>query len=160
MKTIFKNEKQIKKSDIPIQILRGTLFLIVLYIISKIRFINREVNSSTFLIMGFSLITLFIYLIINNKTIQRIEKDEKSGKLIFAFNRQLRRNKIVELDLSNIKIELKKIQIRASSKKVLIISDEINQVKLNTNQVGVSENDLTKIKNKIEALHTTTAHRK
>ena len=159
MKTIFKNEKQIKKSHIPIQILRATLFLILLYFISKIRFINREVNSSTFLIIGFSLIILFIYLIINNKTIQRIEKNEKSRKLIFAFNRQLRSNKIVELDLSNIKIELKKIQTRASSKKVLIISDEINQVKLNTNQLGVSENDLNSIKNQIEALHTTTVNR-
>ncbi len=160
METLFENKEQVKRSDIPIQIMRGILFLILLFFISKIRFINNEINPNITLILAVALGLTFIYLILNNKTIKRIEKNTKAEKLTFTFTRQLRSDLIKEMNIADIKLNLKKVPTRGTSKKVLLISDKNFQLKLSTNQIGISETELNLIMNEIKALHTTSVKRK
>lgn len=75
---------------------------------SKIRFINNEISTNITLIFGIALGLLFIYLILNAKTIKQIEKNIKSGKLTFTFARQLRSDQIKELNISDIELSLKR----------------------------------------------------
>lgn len=151
METIFENKKQIEKSDIPIQIIRGILFIVLCFFVYKIRFINKEMNPNITLIFGIALGILFVYLILSAKTIKRIEKNTKNGKLTFIFNRQLRNDKITEINISELTLNLKNVQTRSNSKKILLISDKVNKVKLSTNQKGITETELNKIINEIES---------
>jgi uncharacterized membrane protein YjgN (DUF898 family) len=151
METIFENKKQIGKSDIPMQIMRGILFIILVFFVSKIRFINKEMNPNITLIFGIALGILFIYLILSAKTIKRIEKNTETGKLTFIFARQLQNDKITEINISELTLKLKNVQTRANSEKVLLISDKENKVKLSTNQKGITEIELNKIINEIES---------
>jgi uncharacterized membrane protein YjgN (DUF898 family) len=151
MKTIFENKKQIEKSDIPMQIMRGILFIILCFFVSKIRFINKEINPNITLIFGILLGILFIYLILSAKTIKRIEKNRETGKLTFTFARQFRNDKITELNISELTLNLKNVQTRANSEKILLISDKENKVKLSTNQKGITETELNEIINEIKS---------
>ena len=151
MKTIFENKENIRKSDIPIQIMGGILFLILLFLVSKIRFIDKEINPNITLIFGVVLGIVFIYLILNAKTIKRIEKSTETGKLAFIFARQLRNDKIMELNISELTLNLKKVQTRSNSEKILLISDKENKVKLSTNQKGITETELNEIIKEIES---------
>ncbi|WP_179354703.1 hypothetical protein [Winogradskyella vidalii] len=158
METIFENKKQIGKLDIPMQIMRGILFIILVFFVSKIRFINKEMNPNITLIFGIALGILFVYLILSAKTIKRIEKNTETGKLTFIFSRQLRNDKITEINISELTLELKNVQTRANSEKVLLISDQENKVKLSTNQKGITETELNKIINEIESTTHNTVY--
>jgi hypothetical protein len=151
MEIIFENKKQIKKSEIPVQIILVFLFLILYYFVSKIRFINREMNPNITLIFGIVLGLIFIYQVISAKTIKRIEKNTETGKLTFVFSRQLRNDEIKELNISELSIRSKKIPTRSNTEKILIISDKVNEIKLSTNQKGITETELNKILNEIES---------
>ena len=151
METIFENKKHIEKSDIPMQIMRGILFIILCFFVSKIRFINKEINPNITLIFGIALGILFIYLILSAKTIKRIEKNTETGKLTFIFARLFRNDKTTEINISELTLNLKNVQTRANSEKVLMISDNENKVKLSTNQKGITETELNEIINKIES---------
>jgi hypothetical protein len=156
METIFENSEQLKKSEIPVQIFRAILFSILLFIVSKIRVLGKETNPNITLIFGIALGLLFVYLILSAKTIKRIEKNTETGKLTFIFARQLRNDKITEINISELTLNLKNVQTRANSEKVLLISDKENKVKLSTNQKGITETKLNKIINDIES----TTHNK
>ena len=145
METVFKNTEDIKKSDIPLQIGRAILFILICFFISRIRFINEEVSGSTIWIVALGLFTLFVYLILTSKTLKSIEKDSRNEKLRFVFQRQLRNDFIVELKISEIQWKIKKRIARTVVTKVLHISDQTNSVKINTKQKGISETELNKI---------------
>ncbi|MFI2741263.1 hypothetical protein ACG2LH_00875 [Zhouia sp. PK063] len=151
METIFENNEEIKKIDIPVQIMRGILFLILIFIVSQIRFLNEELNPNITLIFGIVISLLFVYLILSAKTLKRIEKNTKSGKLIFTFARQFRNDDKMELNISELTLNLKNVQTRANSEKVLLLFDKENKVKLSTNQKGITEIELNKIINEIES---------
>jgi hypothetical protein len=151
MEIIFENKKEIKKYEIPVQIILVFLFLILYYFVSKIRFINREMNPNITLIFGIVLGLIFIYQVISAKTIKRIEKNTETGKLTFVFSRQLRNDEIKELNISELSIRSKKIPTRSNTEKILIISDKVNEIKLSTNQKGITETELNKILNEIES---------
>ena len=154
MKTIFVNKEKIKKSDIPIQIIRGILFLLLLFFVSKVRFINKELNPNITLIFGIVLGVIFLYMILNAKTIKRIEKNKETGKLTFIFARQLRNDKIEKLNISELTLNLKKVQTRANTEKILLISDKENRVKLSTKQKGITEIELNEIISEMESTYT------
>jgi hypothetical protein len=151
MEIIFENKKEIKKYEIPVQIILVFLFLILYYFVSKIRFINREMNPNITLIFGIVLGLIFIYQAISAKTIKRIEKNTETGKLTFVFSRQLRNDYIKELNISELSIRLKKIPTRSKTEKILIISDKVIEIKLSTNQKGITETEINKILNEIES---------
>ena len=153
MEIIFKNKEEIKKFDIPLKMGRAILFILIFYCVSKIRFINEEVSAATIWIVAFGLLTLFSYQILTSKTLKFVEKDSNNGKLRFVFERQLRPDLIVELKLSEIHWELEKIIARTAVTKVLHISDQLNSVRINTKQNGISETELNEI---IRDLENTT----
>ena len=151
MEKIFENSKTIKKTDILTQIGIGISFIIMIFFISKFRFINKPLNKETYLIMGIGLSVLFLYQIFSSKTIKRIEKQKSENKLIFTISRQLRKDRITEFKLAEVKLNLKTIPGRTlPHKKVLLISDNKNELKLSTNQKGITEIELNEIINGIE----------
>lgn len=146
MKTIFENGKQINKIDILNQIGLGICFIVITLAISKFRFINRYLNNESFWIMGLGLLILFGYLNLNATTIKRIEKQQSENKLIFTFSRQLRKDRIKELNLAEINLNLKTIPGRSlPHKKILLISDKKNKIKISTRQKGITVAELDKI---------------
>ncbi|WFO17097.1 hypothetical protein M601_005000 [Cellulophaga baltica 4] len=151
MKTIFKNNQRIEKSDIAVQIGRGVLLIVGFYIVSNISFSNREPDFDSTTILIIFIVLILTYTILFAKTTERIEIDESNNKLILTTSRQLRTNKITHLKLSEIGLKLKTIPSRSFDKeKVLIISDKKNKIKLSTKHKGITEAELNKIHDKIE----------
>jgi glucose-6-phosphate isomerase len=151
METIFENSKTIKKSDILVHIGIGISIIITAYFFSKLRHINKPENNETYLIMGIGLLILFLYQALASKTIKRIEKQESKNKLIFTISYQLRKERIKEFNLAEVKLNLKTIPGRTLPyKKVLLISDNENELKLSTHQKGITEIELNKIINGIK----------
>ncbi len=151
METIFENSKQIKKSDILIQLGIGFSFIIIVFFFSKFRFINKPLNKETYLIMGIGILILFLYNIFTSKTVKRIEKQESENKLIFIISHQFKKDRITEFNLTDVKLILKTIPGRTlPHKKVLLISDHEKLLKLSTHQKGITETELNKIINGIE----------
>ena len=151
METIFKNNKTIKKSDILVHVGIGISLIIATYFFSKLRYINRTENNGTYLIMGIGLLIVYLYQALTSKTIKRIDKQESENKLIFTISYQLRKERIKEFKLTDVKLNLKTISGRTlPHKKVLQISDNDNELKLNTLQKGITEIELNKIINGIK----------
>ena len=150
MEIIFKNKEGIRKSDIPLQMGRAILFILICFFVSKIRFINEEVSAATTWIVALGLLTLFLYQILTSKTLKIVEKDSNNEKLRFVFERQLRTDLIVELKISEIHWELEKIVARTAVTNVLHISDQLNSVRINTKQKGISETELNEIVRDLE----------
>ncbi|NER11782.1 hypothetical protein SAMN06265375_1101 [Muriicola jejuensis] len=150
MEILFQNKKSIDKSDIPFQFGLIFLFLVGSYLLSRIRYINKEVSATTYWIMGIGLFFLFTYLIFSAKTVKSIYKDSSSGKLKFVIQRQLKKDLIKELSISNLRTDLKKEATRGGAKYILKLSDGNNSLKIKTSQKGITKKDLDNILEKIE----------
>ena len=71
----------------------------------------------------------FSILSINIKTIKWIDKQESENKLIFTISYQLRKERIKEFKLTDVKLNLKTVSGRTlPHKKVLLISDNDNEL--------------------------------
>ncbi len=155
MTTIYENKERILSSDIPFEIGRAILFVVISYLVSRIRFTDSSnKNENIRWIFWGGLFLLFLFLIFTTKTIKRIEKTENGEKLRFIFDRRLRSELIREFNISELRTDLKKQVARGIVTYILKISDGKNKLKIKTGQKGITKKELDLIHNEIKKHYT------
>ena len=150
-KHIFQNSKQLSSWDIYLTIPAAIGFSLLIKILYPLHKSGGTFTWSEFFIWAGVLITIWTINALLGTTLKTVKLKSENHQVSFVIQRQLKGDRTINLNLNSISLELKTEPSRSLQKNhILIIKDNINEVKISSTQKGLSEQILKEIAEKLE----------
>ena len=150
---IFENPKRLTPNDIYLQVLFGLGILFLVGLFSPLRNPGQTFSwtSLSFLIFAGVLLVIWIIKALRETTLKSVKVKEGSEKVTFVLDRQLRRDLTLDFHLNGLYLDILDVPDRSlPRKKILMIKDNHNELKISSRQKGLSEKVLNEIVEKLK----------